>query len=163
MTTNNTEECCPRFNPEPWDEKAITWNNKRFVKDHVTSIFHIPLNYGAVMTRNDKLIRANDARTASRIILTDENSLWGADVYFEVGKEIPNAHMTVLSGTFLSKVFEGPYRDIGKWIDTMKTYVTKKDKEIRKMHFYYTTCPKCAKKYGKNYVVLLAEINGSKP
>jgi hypothetical protein len=24
--------------------------------------------------------------------------------------------------------------------------------------FYYTTCPKCAKRYGKNYVVLLAQI-----
>jgi len=24
--------------------------------------------------------------------------------------------------------------------------------------FYYTTCPKCAEAYGKNYVVLLAEV-----
>ncbi len=23
---------------------------------------------------------------------------------------------------------------------------------------YYTTCPKCAKKYGKNYVVILAQV-----
>jgi hypothetical protein len=49
MSTNHTEECCPRFNPEPWDKKVITWQNKRFVRDRVTSIFHIPLNYGAVM------------------------------------------------------------------------------------------------------------------
>jgi len=26
------------------------------------------------------------------------------------------------------------------------------------MYFFYTTCPKCAKKYGKNYVVILAEV-----
>jgi hypothetical protein len=26
------------------------------------------------------------------------------------------------------------------------------------MYFFYTTCPKCAKKYGKNYVVILAQI-----
>ena len=26
-----------------------------------------------------------------------------------------------------------------------------------KLYFWYTTCPKCAKVYGKNYVVLLAE------
>jgi len=24
--------------------------------------------------------------------------------------------------------------------------------------FYYTTCPKCAKHYGKNYVVAFAEV-----
>jgi len=159
MSTDNTEECCPRFNPEPWDGKVITWNNKRFVKDHVTSLFHIPLNYGAVMTRNDKLIRANNARTPSRIIVTDENSLWGADVYFEVDKEIPDAKMTTLSGTFLAKVFEGPYRDMSKWIHSMKTYVAKQNKEIHKMYFYYTTCPACAKKYGENYVVILAQTN----
>jgi len=28
----------------------------------------------------------------------------------------------------------------------------------REGYFYYTTCPKCAKKYGKNYVVLLAQV-----
>lgn len=158
MSTNNTEECCPRFNPEPWDDKVITWQNKRFLQDHVTSFFHIPLNYGSVMARNDKTIRAADACTATRIILTDENSLWGADVYIEVSKDVPNARMSTLSGAFLSKVFEGPYRNMRKWIDDMKAHVSTKNKSIRKLYFYYTTCPKCAKKYGKNYVVILAQV-----
>jgi hypothetical protein len=54
MSPDQNVECCPRFNPEPWDDKEITWEGK-------------------------------------------------------------------------------------------KTYC------------YYTTCPRCAKKYGKNYVVLLAQ------
>ncbi len=157
MNTND-ETCCPRFNPEPWDGKTITWQNKRFVKDRVTSFFHIPLNYGAVMARNVDMTRAAEAATASRIILTDENSLWGADVYFEVSKDIPGAKMASISGTFLCKVFEGPYRDIGKWIEEMKTWVAGQGKTFRKLYFYYTTCPNCAKKYGKNYVVILAEV-----
>ncbi len=40
----------------------------------------------------------------------------------------------------------------------MKLFVQSKNKKLKKFYFYYTTCPKCAKKYGKNYVVLLAEI-----
>ncbi|MHC1707784.1 MAG: hydrolase [Bacteroidales bacterium] len=28
----------------------------------------------------------------------------------------------------------------------------------KKTYFYYTTCPKCAKAYGKNYVVSLVEV-----
>lgn len=159
MNTSNNEECCPRFNPEPWDEKIITWKNKRFIQDRVTSFFHIPLNYGAVMARNQKAIRDADAFTESRIILTDENSLWGADVYIEASKDLPDKKMLTLSGTFLSKVFEGPYRDMGKWIDSMKAYVERMKKTSGKMYFYYTTCPKCAKKYGKNYVVILVKIN----
>lgn len=158
MTTNNNEECCPRFIPEPWNEKVITWKDKRFVKDRVVSIFHIPLNYGAVMVRNDREISAAGAKTESGIVLTDENSLWGADLYFEVSKDLPNAKMVTLSGTFLSKVFEGPYRDIKKWINEMKAFVSKKGKHCNQMYFYYTTCPKCAKKYGNNYVVILAEV-----
>lgn len=154
----NHETCCPRFNPEPWDEKTITWQDKRFVKDRVTSFFHIPLNYGAVMARNVDMIRASGANTASRVILTDENSLWGADVYFEVNKDIPGAKMASISGTFLCKVFEGPYRNVGNWIGEMKKWVAARGKTFRKLYFYYTTCPNCAKKYGKNYVVILAEV-----
>jgi len=158
MNTNKTGECCPRFNPDPWNEKVISWENRRFVRDRVTSIFHIPLNYGAIMERNDRIIRAADACTDTRLILTDENSLWGADVYIEVSKDVPNAKMATISGTFMTKVFEGPYRNMRLWIDDMNTYVVAKGKQIRKMYFYYTTCPKCAKKYGKNYIVILAEV-----
>lgn len=158
MTTND-EICCPRFDPEPWDGKRITWRDKRFVQDRVTSLFHIPLNYGAVMTRTDRLIRAAGAGVGNRVILTDENSLWGADVYVEACKDVPGAKMAFLSGTFLCKVFEGPYRNIGKWLEEMKSWMSGQGKAIRKLYFYYTTCPKCAKKYGKNYVVILAEID----
>jgi len=82
----------------------------------------------------------------------------GADVYFEVSKDVPNARMTTLCGMLLSRVFEGPFRDIKGWIDEMKAFVTSKGKNLRKMYFYYTTCLKCAKKYGKNYVVILADV-----
>ena len=48
--------CCEPFNPEPWDNKEITWDNKVFVKDHVTSIFHIPVNMGKRVVKNMELI-----------------------------------------------------------------------------------------------------------
>jgi len=34
--------------------------------------------------------------------------------------------------------------------------VKSKDLTINKWYMWYTTCPKCAKKWGKNYVVLIA-------
>jgi len=91
-------------------------------------------------------------------MLSDENSLWGSDVYIAVTKEVPQAEMTKISGTFLTKVFEGPYKNAGKWVKEMKAYGNAKGREIKKMYFFYTTCPKCAKVYGKNYVVILAEV-----
>ena len=106
MSENNTDECCPRFEPEPWDDKTLTWENRRFIKARVTSIFHIPLNFGAVMNRNVSAIEAASAKPDTMVVLSDENSLWGADVYIEVTKDIPGAKMATISGTFLSKVFE---------------------------------------------------------
>jgi len=152
--------CCPRFNPEPWDEKEITWDNKLFAKDHVTSFFHIPLNFGGVMKRiMGKIDEAKAAPSPNDfILLSDEKSLWGADIYIAIKKEVPGAVMKEISGTFLTKVFEGPYGSMKKWMDEMQKYVESENREIKKLYFYYTTCPKCAKHYGKNYVVLVAKV-----
>jgi len=38
------------------------------------------------------------------------------------------------------------------------TFVKGKGKALQRMFFFYTTCPKCAKKYGKNYVVTLGKV-----
>ena len=150
--------CCLRFDPEPWDEKEITWQDKLFIKDRVRSFLHIPLNFGGVMVRNMEKIKSADALAAEPIVLSDENSLWGTNVYIAVSKEVPQAQMERLSGTFLTKVFEGPYRDAGKWARQMTQYVKSQGRNLKQMYFFYTTCPKCAKYYGKNYTVILAEV-----
>jgi hypothetical protein len=158
MSKRNPDECCPKFDPEPWDEKELQWQNRRFIKDRVKSFLHIPLNFGAVMIRNMERIEAADAIPEIPVVLSDENSLWGADVYIEVTKDIPGANMASISGTFLCKVFEGPYKNIRKWIEEMKVFVKSKGRNFQKLYFFYTTCPKCAKKYGKNYVAILAQL-----
>jgi hypothetical protein len=157
MSARASDECCPRYDPAPWDGKEIRWQDKRFVKDRVTSFLHIPLNFGAVMKRNMARIEAAGAVSNTNVILSDDNSLWGADVYIEVVKDVPGANMATISGSFLCKVFEGPYQNMRKWIAEMKGFVRSKGKDVRKMYFFYTTCPKCAKKYGKNYVAILAQ------
>jgi len=151
--------CCEPFNPEPWQNREMTWKDKVFVKDHVTSIFHIPVNMGKKVVKNMELIKNAGAGAAYQLMLTDEKSMWGSDIYIDVIKDVPGAQMATLSGTFLTKVFEGPYRDAGKWAREMAEYIKSKGKEMKKLYFSYTTCPRCAKAYGKNYVVLFAQIN----
>ncbi len=150
--------CCDPFDPAPWQEKEITWKDKRFVTDHVTSFLHIPLNMGGKITKNVAFIEQAGARESHQLMLTDEKSLWGADIYIAVAKDVPEAQMATLSGTFLTKVFEGPYQNAGNWAQEMEKYVAGKNKKLKKLFFFYTTCPKCAKAYGKNYVVLFAQI-----
>jgi hypothetical protein len=155
---NDKTCCCPKFDAEPWNEKEIVWQDKLFIKDRVKSIFRIPLNFGSIMNKNMKLIESSGAKCPDNIVITDENSLWGADVYIAVDKEIPGAATGKISGNFLTKVFEGPYSSVGKWIKEMQSYVASKGKSVSGFYFWYTTCPKCAKKYGKNYIVIFARI-----
>jgi hypothetical protein len=150
--------CCPRFNPEPWDEKEVTFQDKLFLKDHVKSFLHIPLNFGKVMVKNMEKIQQADALSPEPLMLSDEKSLWGSDIYIAVSKEVPDAEIVRISGTFLTRVFEGPYKNAGKWAKEMAEYVKAKAKDMEKMYFFYTTCPKCARFYGKNYVVILAKV-----
>ncbi|MFC1632573.1 hydrolase [Patescibacteria group bacterium] len=151
--------CCDPFDPKPWQDQEINWQDKIFVKDSVKSVMHMPVNMGKVIIKNMELIEKADAKAPYQLMLTDEKSAWGSDIYIDVAKDVPGAQMTTLSGTFLTKVFEGPYKNAGEWAKEMKEYVEDKGKQIKKLYFSYTTCPACAKAYGKNYVVLFAQID----
>jgi len=150
--------CCPRFDPDPWDGTRIEFDERRFVKDRVRSFLHIPLNFGPVMVRNCTKIEAADAKDADMLVLSDENSLWGADVYISATKDVPGADNVRLSGRYVSQVFEGPYKDVRKWERRLHDDAAAQGNRLKRTLFYYTTCPRCAKAYGKNYVVLLGEL-----
>jgi len=151
--------CCPRFVPEPWQEKELHWENKLFIKDRVRTLFYMPLNFGGAMVRNMARIEQAGAFTPEPpVVLSAHTSKWSMDLYIEVAKEIPGAENVRISGSFLSKVFEGPFKNTGQWCKQMAEWVQSKGKKIKRELMYYTTCPKCAKHYGKNYVVILAEV-----
>ena len=151
--------CCPRFDPTGWDDKEFTWRDKRFIKDKVFCLFHIPLTFGKAMIRCTEKIEKADAFTPQPpMCLSDHTSPWNIDLYIEVAQEVPGAENVMRSGTYLSKVFEGPFKETRNWCKQMEEWVTGKGKEMKKMLMYYTTCPRCAKHYGKNYVVLFAQV-----
>ena len=151
-------ECCPPFDPIPWDDKMISWNNKSFIKDHVSTFFFMPLNFGKVMKRLDKKVKEACASVPDYLCLSDHTSKWRMDLYLAVDKEVPGAENTTLSGNYYSKVYEGPFQDTGKWTKDFEANTAEKGLNIKKQRLWYTTCPKCAKKYGKNYVAIFGEI-----
>lgn len=104
-------ECCPKFEPAPWDNKIFEWTDKKFVKDKVFTLFYIPINFGKVITR-----------------------------------------------MITKKVYEGDFKETGKWCKDFADFAKAQGMQVKKMFMWYTTCPKCAKKYGKNYVVIVANV-----
>ncbi len=80
------------------------------------------------------------------------------DLYLSVTNTVPNAENITLSGTFKSKVFDGAYKEIPKFIKQMDTYLSKEDKKANNYYVHYAYCPKCAKEAGHNYMVLFGAV-----
>ena len=101
-------------------------------------------------------------------------------------QDVEGAKVEKISGSFVAKAYEGDYSNMGKWANEVQELVVKvrqdvtflekeqeengqehdknivqkqgeqHEEEAEKILFYYPTCPKCARKYGKNYVVIFA-------
>jgi hypothetical protein len=150
--------CCPPFDPTTLHEKELTWAGKTFVKERVHSLFHVPLDMGRKITKAMRMIDAAHETAAQPLMLSEELSPWRSDLYIDANGPVPGAEMVSLSGTFLTRVYEGPFRDAPKWCADMTARVAAAGRTMKKLYLGYTTCPSCAKAYGKNYVVLFAEV-----
>ena len=156
---DNPTGCCAHFHPEGWDNQTLHLDNKKFVRATTHSLFHIPLDMGKVFQKTFDAIESNHARKPNEfLVMSDDLSAWKAEHLFAVDEDVPGADMVTLTGTFMTKVFEGPYKDIPKWMTQLTEFVEEKGKNALKTYFFFTTCPKCAKYYGQNYVVGIAEV-----
>lgn len=154
----NTTGCCPRFNPEGWDGQDLHFRDKPMVRAVTMSAMHVPLNMGRVFSRVQGHIADVGALDPNDcIVLTRDISPWASEHYFSVGKPVEDEEMTTLSGDFITKVFEGPYREARNRYQGMHDLVRTRGGTPGDVYFFYTTCPRCAKAYGKNDVVGVAE------
>lgn len=157
--SDNPTNCCPRFKPQGWDEQALHFEDKLFVKAKTRGLFHIPINMGSVFSKTFAAIEQAQAKHDDDfIVLSYDPSPWTGEHYFSVSHDVPGQDMVRMSGDFLTKVFEGPYKEAPNMEKQMQAFVRSKDKQVKKTYFFYTTCPKCAKYYGKNYMVAVAEL-----
>ncbi|MFO7616419.1 MAG: hydrolase [Bacteroidales bacterium] len=158
-----TNECCPEFDPVPYHNQEHIWKDKLFIKDSMPTFLHMPLpgQFGKVVTRMWKKIEAAGASPEAKdfLMLSADPTAWRSELYINTLKEVSGAENVRLSGTFMSRVFDGPFQDIRKWVKEMEDWMKQEGKPVKNLYFYYTTCPKCAKKYGHNYVVGFAQVD----
>jgi hypothetical protein len=153
------DQCCPPFQPEGWDDQRFEWTDRRFIRERVNCLFYMPLGFGKVISGLFGKVVAAEALTPDNLCLSDHISPWKMDIYLAVDKVIPAADQQLISGKFYSRVYEGPFGQTGKWMKDFRQKVMEKGLTLKKTYFWYTTCPKCARKYGKNYVVIIGELS----
>lgn len=158
-TSDNPTGCCPRFKPEGWDDQDLHFRDKLFVRAKTKSLMHVPTNMGRVFSKTFKAIEEADAYDDRQfIVLSHDLSPWSAEHFFAVERDVPGAETVRLTGDYHTKVFEGPYKNAPKWQKELKSDLAARGEAPEETYFFYTTCPKCAKVYGKNYVVSIAKI-----
>lgn len=164
----NSQECCPKFEPNRWDEKTFNWEEKHFIKESIPTIFHIPFPkaIGNKVTKMMALAEKWDSLSDDKLedlLLFNDPTAFKSDMYLSVSENVPSAHNVKISGTFLSKVYDGPYKMVPKFMKHMKEYLRSKDKKVKDYYVHYAYCPNCSKKFKNNYMVLFAEIEDFKP
>lgn len=171
MTTHDTsaqeEECCPFFHPEKWNDKTFHWKNKPFIKESVRAFFHIPfppsiqkkiLKMMSLAEKENKL----DPDKEESLVLFSDPTPFRSEIHLSTTGEISGAGNAPMSGTFRAKVFQGSYDQVPKFIKSMREYITREfpGKSIPNENYFahYAYCPKCEKKFGRNYTVLFAKV-----
>jgi hypothetical protein len=145
-----------------------------------SSSLYVPIRFDkAVIRALEKIDKCPGAALPKEevMIMSDCASPWYTNVLVSVApQEVNGAAVEKISGDFLAKVFEGDYSNIGKWVNEVENLVPsvrasleldgkrndknedRKSSDKVKHYLYYPTCPKCAKKFGKNHVVILASL-----
>lgn len=101
-----------------------------------------------VMDAATKAVQKEGAANNEYLMLSRELSPWRAEHLLAVQKPIPGYEQVILSGTFLTKVFEGPYGNVRKWHKELTDFVTKKGATPEMIYFDYAYCPRCSHAYG---------------
>lgn len=164
---NTNDICCPEFNVEKWNNKTFTWDQKPFIIESIPALFHIPFPpmIGSKITKMMKSVtEANklDPNKEDTLILFQDPSPFKTIIYFGVTGEVPGANNVSISGTFATRVYDGPFEAAPKFIQDMNSNLVKegRNKPKDKDYFiHYAYCPKCAEKYKHNYMILFAKIS----
>jgi len=160
---NLSQECCPKFEPAKWDGKTFVWENKPFIKETLPTFFHLPFP----PTIGKKITKLCDASQRAQtmgddpaevLILFRDPSAFKSEIYLSVTGPVPEVENVNLSGTFIAKVFAGGYNAVPKFIKEMNVYLAAQGKTAKDYYIHYAYCPKCAKKYGNNYMILFARV-----
>lgn len=157
------QECCPEFDEKKWDKQVFTWDWKPFIKESIPTFLHIPFPpmIGKKMKKMYDLAskaNANIPDKTDALVLFHDPSAFKSEIFYSVTAEVEGANNTTISGTYEARVFDGPYNAIPKYIKEMEKYLSQKGKTAKDYYVHYAYCPKCAKEYGNNYMILFAEV-----
>jgi len=75
------------------------------------------------------------------------------DLFIELAREVPGAEMVKLNGVLLSACLRRALRAA-----QTRREVVRSGERLERLYFAWTTCSRCARAHGHNYVIVFAPI-----
>ncbi len=157
------QPCCPEFDVAKWDRKTLVWENKLFVMETIPALFHIP--FPPMITKKTMKLHTMAEKAgvtipnlSDALILFRDPTPFRSEIYYAVTQAVEGANNTSISGTFMARVFDGPYNAIPRFLKEMEAYLKEIGKSAKDYYVHYAYCPKCARKFGHNYMILFALV-----
>lgn len=160
---DNPTGCCPRFNPEGWDQQLLHFDNKLFVRATTRSENHVPVDMTEVFGRvydgmaEDGALDENHPLVLSRDLSPDL-----AEHLFAATGPVKDEDIVRLSGDFRTRVFDGPYEEAPARLAAFAKELEAQGAAADESYVFYTTCPKCAESYGHNYMVAVDRVHANR-
>lgn len=151
--------CCTLIDPKDWDGLELRFDEKLFVRAHTHAVFHVPIDMGRVFSRVQEHLEAAGAFDPKGfLVLSRDLGAWTSEHYFAATQDVPGEEMVRLTGTFVTKVFDGPFPEAKHWHEELQALSAARGMSGGAVFFFYTLCPKCGEHYGHNYVVGFAQV-----
>ncbi len=145
------DNCCTKINPSHWDRKLFDFSNLNFVRIKSSLIFHVPYRLHKVIKEVKTIIKHQESKY---LVLTQNASMFSSTHFMHVKSQNRMYKHHRIKGVFRAYVFEGEYKNIPKWKQSIKKEWAMKGLSIKEQFVYFTSCPNCAQKLGYNYVVI---------
>lgn len=154
--------CCPVFDATKWNEQTFTWENKQFIRGTMPQILHFSFPGLARRTMKKLWKQAADANAQPDredfLILTHDLSAFKGEIFMPVTHPVPGADNVRFSGTYFTKVFNGPFTLVPHYENQMDIILSHRHMLAKRYFFHSTVCPLCDRKLAVNSIVAFAEI-----
>lgn len=151
--------CCPRFHPERWDEQVLHFEQRLFARAMSRNVKHVPQDLAlAYADAASAIEKARAWEEQQLLVLNRMVTARDAEHLFLVGRNVPGLQMVRLDGEYRTRLFEGDYQQVPHWQAEFEEDLAARGMPADRVYFHYTSCPKCAEAYGRNYVVAVAKM-----
>jgi len=159
-TRNMMDKCCRNIDLSKWNLKQVKWKRKPFYVVKYGTFFHIPLGIGKAMVQGMETAVKKYHTPQPDFWLSKDTGLFSAKMMFSVERaSSSDPDIEELTGTFVARGFQGPYKNMGNFIRVFIEQVQQKfKKKPTELLFWYVNCPKCAKKQGGPKIVIFGKI-----